>query len=89
MARGRWRTPLLVLALLPLVLVGWLALAAFSRGEAAVVATDPALQATLARTPPDSGGVTDVAFSPDGRWLATSNEDGVVKLWQVERVDRR
>jgi WD40 repeat protein len=28
--------------------------------------------------------VTSVAFSPDGQWLATSNEDGALKLWRLE-----
>jgi WD40 repeat protein len=26
-----------------------------------------------------------VAFSPDGQWLVSSNEDGAVKLWRLER----
>jgi WD40 repeat protein len=32
-----------------------------------------------------AGGVSRVAFSPDGRWLAAGNwVDGTVKLWEIE-----
>ena len=31
---------------------------------------------------PDTSTVEDLAFSPDGHTLATSNANGVVRLWQ-------
>ena len=33
------------------------------------------------------GDVTDAAFSPAGRWLATSSRDGTVRLWPLQPED--
>lgn len=29
--------------------------------------------------------VTSVALSPNGRWIATGHQNGVVKLWKISR----
>ncbi|HEX8409299.1 MAG TPA: WD40 repeat domain-containing protein [Thermoanaerobaculia bacterium] len=36
-----------------------------------------------ALTVPASPAVLSVAFSPDGKWLATSSEDQTVKVWTL------
>jgi WD40 repeat protein len=34
------------------------------------------------------GEITALAFSPDGREIASGSEDGTIKLWSVEQLDR-
>jgi WD40 repeat protein len=43
----------------------------------------------LARLDRHWGAVSDVAFSPDGRILATASYDGAIMLWNVARLLRR
>ena len=46
-------------------------------------ATSGAIVRTIAA---HQGEVTDLAFSPDGHWLATAGADGVLRVWDVQRT---
>jgi WD40 repeat protein len=37
--------------------------------------------------PHRAGGVTDMAFSRDGRWLVTTSLDGAARVWSLKRED--
>ena len=35
----------------------------------------------------DGPGVNSIQFSPDGKRMASSGQDGAVTLWQIEEVN--
>jgi WD40 repeat protein len=55
-----------------------------SRGDIhpAVMVIDPDKNKVLLSLKGDSNGVTSVAFSPDGNYLATGSKDWTVRLWE-------
>ena len=36
----------------------------------------------------DGPGVNSIQFSPDGKHMASSGQDGAVTLWQIDQVNR-
>lgn len=36
---------------------------------------------------PHTGMISDISFSPDGRWLALSGYDGIISLWNLSTYD--
>ena len=34
-----------------------------------------------------AGGIVDMAFSRDGRWLVTTSNDGTARVWALNRED--
>jgi WD40 repeat protein len=62
-------------------------------GEQYVAAAEEALRAALKDThgiplPGHEGSVHSLAFSPDGRWLATGSADKVIYLWKMNEDGR-
>lgn len=42
----------------------------------------------LVKRLPHQGRVNDIAFSPDGEYLSTASEDGIVSLWHLQHTEQ-
>jgi len=59
-------------------------LLASAGGDGVVRIWEPQDGEALALLPSHGGAATSVQFSPDGRWLATGDLDGRLRIWGVE-----
>jgi WD40 repeat protein len=59
-----------------------------SSGEGSITSWDPMTGAKLESLPGTIGEVTDVAFSRDGTRMATSSDDGTIRLWHGDRLEQ-
>jgi WD40 repeat protein len=64
-------------------------LASLSSVEGAVRLWDPATGELLATFPTGQRTPTRVALGPGGRWLATGDAEGQVRVWDVAEARRR
>ena len=55
--------------------------AGFSNGEIVVTSMDPSIPQVRIRAHGDR--IRNVRFSPDGAWIASSGNDGTIRLWNV------
>jgi WD40 repeat protein len=82
-ARGSWRADPLVLRALAFA-PDSRTLAAAGTGDKDVKLWNVATHEEIKRLPAGNNGTHALAFSADGRFLASGNRDGVVQVWDVE-----
>jgi RNA polymerase sigma factor (sigma-70 family) len=71
------------------ILIGWSATPDEGDAIASLVFYDAATGAEVAQLEPPGRRVTGIAFSPDGKLLATGDEQGTVKWWQPAPPDKK
>jgi WD40 repeat protein len=62
--------------------------AAWEEGKIILLATDPMRQYHLLERPESQGKILRIIFSADGRYLATANKDGTVRIWDAKSPSR-